>query len=75
MIVVFLKNSELFRRIIREECVNKNEFGQYVLPRNHFSTGWVERVWGIDVNNLPLMEFPTQNDILSEMKRINIAAG
>ena len=73
MIVVFLRDAKMYRRIIPDKDIIRNDTGQYILPRNHFSLGWIERVWGIDANTLPLLEFPTKNEI--KYRRIGVAAG
>ena len=63
----------MYKRIIPDKDIIRNEVGQYILPRNHFSLGWIERVWGVDTTILPHLEFPTKSEI--SCKRIDIAAG
>ena len=42
--------------------------GGYVLPEGHHSAGWVERVWGLDWNELP--KFTGNVEFLDKMQRI-----
>ena len=75
MRVVFVKNHQLYQRIIPEERVRKNSSGQYILPRNHFSAGWMERVWGVNANDLPSLSFPTSEEIIRRAEHLRPRAG
>ena len=44
-IKVFVKNDEgIFRRTLNEGEYTKNEKGQIILPPNHYSKGYIERI-------------------------------
>jgi len=59
--VVVLINNKCYRREIPEK---KDHDGYYILPKDHYSAGWVHRVWGIEWDDLDPLTVPTPNELL-----------
>lgn len=59
---VFVKNNlGTFRRILNKDQYDINPDGKIILPENHYSKGYIERiVSGIKWEDFPL--FPEKND-------------
>lgn len=58
-IKVFYKDNDgnIFRRILKEDQINYNRYGQIILPENHYSKGYIERLnEGIIWESYPLYE-------------------
>ena len=45
-----------YRRILSEKEYRKNRNGQIELPANHYSRGYIRRVYGLDWNDYPLYD-------------------
>ena len=44
-IKVFVKeNDKIYRRVLNENQYNLNELKQIILPKNHYSKGYIERI-------------------------------
>lgn len=44
-IKVFVKeNDKIYRRVLNKDQYNLNELNQIVLPKNHYSKGYIERI-------------------------------
>ena len=54
-IKVFVKNDAgIFKRILKENQYTRNEQGQIILPENHYSKGYIERIIdGVDWDTYP----------------------
>ena len=52
---VFIKiNNQIYRRILKIEDIAKNDIGQLILPPNHYSKGYIERIIdGIEWEDYP----------------------
>ena len=60
--VVVLLNSDCYRRRLDLET---SKYGYYVLPHNHYSAGYIERVWNIDWEELDPLPVPSVKDLLN----------
>ena len=48
-------NDTIYRRILKEDEYSKNKFGQIILPENHYSRGYIERIIdGVNWDEYPL---------------------
>lgn len=65
---VFVKNDKgTFRRILSKEQYSISQDGQIVLPKNHYSMGYVERiVSGIKWEDFPLFSEKNESNQLQD---------
>jgi hypothetical protein len=62
-IKVFVKNEKgTFRRILKKNEYSYNDSGQIVLPKNHYSKGYVERI----VSGIKWEEFPYYQTVINK---------
>ena len=51
------KNDNVFRKILSKDQYKLNEFGQIILPKDHYSKGYIERIIdGIEWESCPLYD-------------------
>ena len=65
---VFVKNDKgTFRRILSKNQYSISQDGQFVLPKNHYSMGYVERiVSGIKWEDFPLFSEKNESNQLQD---------
>jgi len=42
--VFYKKDDNIYRKILKENEYTKNELGQIILPDDHYSKGYIERI-------------------------------
>jgi len=61
--VVFLNKGKCYRRELCKNTIAVNS-GQYKLPHNHYSAGYIERVWGARWHDFPAFTIPSVQTLL-----------
>jgi hypothetical protein len=52
--VFYKKDDTVYRKILKSNEYTKNEYGQIILPEDHYSKGYIERIIdGIDWEDSP----------------------
>ena len=53
--VVKIVDKKLYRTILKKKDYKMNKNKQIILPKGFYSKGFLERVWSIDYNSLPIL--------------------